>query len=386
MKIYNKSKNICTIIFLTFVFTILAAAQTSYRVGEKVEFECNCFGPTQWVNGTIEEDQGSGTYRVRFGNGRYDYQNGIGTNRIRKPGETAKIADQSKLRYAFFDEAAPFRESVYALMMVYDENLVVGSGKHTPPVRAEDWKKTLSDLAALDNLCKTKYTKMTNDPNSSRKNDLSHLPATWCEIAARRAEYEESARGLALSFQIAPTKQMYLSNLNEIMNDSEPVLSDDHQLLVFEPAAWRIAFTNKSQIAQKGTGAKLPDSFFKEIVAKAAEVKEFINTDAPNRTFKAPPYKDTTVETFVRGRYATGLKGVQIIKMGMDYTTWKIWKNSLGIPTHQTKRGRALVKVPSRPFCQEQEFVVEKEYIGGRYGAMKIQGKVGGAGMFMSCN
>ncbi|MCD9184840.1 MAG: hypothetical protein LUM44_00285 [Pyrinomonadaceae bacterium] len=369
------------------VSSLTVLAQDSYRVGEKVEFECNCFGPTQWVKGTIEEDQGGNTYRVRFGNGRYDYQNGVGTTRIRKPGQTAKIANQNALRYQFLDEAAPYRESVFSLMMVHDENLRVGNNKYTPPVRAEDWKKTMSDLAALDNLCKTKYAGMTNDPNSVWKDDLGHLPATWCEIAARRAEYEQGARGLALSFQIGPTKQMYLSKMNEILNDSEPVLSDDYQLLVFEPAKWRVDFTNKSQTAQKGTGAKLPESFFRELEAKAAEVKEFIDQDAPGRTFKMPPYKDATVENFVRGRYATGLKGVQIIKMGMDYTTWKIWKNSLGIPTHQTKRGRALVKVPNRPFCQEQEFVVEKVYTGGgRYGTMKLQGNVGGAGMFMSCN
>lgn len=363
------------------------AAQDIYRVGDKVEFECNCFGPTQWVNGTIEEIQIENTYRIRFGNGRYDYQNGIRTSRIRKPGQTAMIADQNNLREQFSKEAWKYSESVFSLMMIHDENLVVGNGKQTPPVRAEDWKKTLSDLAALDDLCKTKYAGMTNDPNSVWKDDLAHMPATWCEIAARRAEYEEGARGLALSFQLGPTKQMYLSKLSEILSDSEPVLSDDHQLLVFEPAVWRTNFTNKSQTAQKGTGAKIPESFFKEINVKAAEVKEFIDTDAPNRAFKTPPYKDPTVETFVRGRYATNLKSVQIIKMGMDYTTWKIWKNSLGIPTHQTKRGRALVKVPNRPFCQEQEFVVEKEYIGGgRYGAMKIQGNVGGAGMFMNCN
>lgn len=376
-------------LFLSLVLIVSSFAvfaQNSFRVGEKVEFECNCFGPSQWVNGTIEQDQGNGNFRVRFGNGRYDYKEFVSSKFIRKPGQTANIANQNALRYQFLDEAAPYRESVYSLMMIHDENLVVGNSKYTPPVRAEDWKKTLSDLAALDNLCKTKYAGMTNDPNSPWKNDLGHLPATWCEIAARRGEYEEGARGLAMSFQIGPIKQMYLNKLNEILNDSAPVLSDDHQLLVFEPAAWRTAFTNKTQTAQKGTGAKLPESFFKEIDAKAVEVKNFINTDAPNRAFKMPPYKDAAIETFVRGRYATGLKGVQIIKMGLDYTTWKIWKNSLDIPTHQTKRGRALVKVPNRPFCQEQEFVVEKEYTGGgRYGAMKIQGKVGGAGMFMSC-
>lgn len=376
-------------LFLSLVLGISSFAvfaQNTYRVGEKVEFECNCFGPSQWVNGTVEQDQGNGNYRVRFGNGRYDYKELVSAKYIRKPGETAKIADQNNLREQFRKEAWQYSESVFSLMMIHNENLRVGSGKYTPPVRAEDWKKTMSDLAALDNLCKTKYAKMTNDPNSVWKDDLAHLPADWCEIAARRVEYEEGARGLALSFQIGPTKQMYLNDLNQILNDSEPVLSDDHQLLVFEPAKWRVDFTNKTQTAQKGTGAKIPESFFKEIDAKAVEVKNFINTDAPNRTFKTPPYKDATIETFVRGRYAGALKSVQIIKMGMDYTTWKIWKNSLGIPLRQTKRGRALVKVPNRPFCQEQEFVVEKEYTGGgRYGALKIQGKVGGAGMFMSC-
>nr|HQU85335.1 hypothetical protein [Pyrinomonadaceae bacterium] len=318
-------KSLFVSLFLV-ILSLAVFAQNSFRVGEKVEFECNCFGPTQWVNGTVEEDQGGGTYRVRYGNGRYDFQNSVSSSRIRKPGQTAKIANQNALRYQFLEEAAPYRESVYALMMIHDENLRAGQNKYGPPVNAADWTRTMTELAALDNLCKTKYAGMTNDSNSPWKDDLNHLPATWCEIASRRNEYEQQGRGLAMSQQIAPTKQLYLRKMDEILNDSEPVLSDDYQLLVFEPMKWRTDFTNKSQTAQKGTGAKIPDSFFKEIDAKAAEVKEFINTDAPNRTFKAPPYKDAAIENFVRGRYATGLKGVQIIKMGMDYTTWKIWK------------------------------------------------------------
>lgn len=358
------------------LFFINGFAQT-YSIGEKVEFECNC--PTQWVNGTIEEAQIGNTYRIRFGNGRNDYQNGISTQRIRKPGQGANISKQNELRNQFMQEARQYSESVYSMMVVHDPNLRVGNNTYGPPVNASGWTKTMNDLAALDNLCKTKYAGMQNDPNSPWKNDLAQLPATWCEIAARRNEYQQKGKSVGVAMQLDPIKNGILRDLDSKLNADAPYLSYDHQFLMFEPETWKANYKKKTP--------DLPDSFFAEIITKAAELKSKTERDAPNRTFKMPPYQDAAIQNQIRNAYASQLKGTQIIKIGMDYTTWKIWKNSLGIPTSQTKRGRVLAKVPNRPFCQEQEFVVVKDYTGGgSFGATKIQNGVGSAGLFMNCN
>lgn len=379
-----------TRVLMTFLIIVAAAfavaAQEKYRVGDKVELECNCFGPTQWVPATIEQVQSNNTYRVRYGSGTYNYLEQVGTDRIRRPGAGAAAAKQNEMRRNFLDETTQYRESVFSLMMVYDENLVAGQNKYGPPVNASGWSKTMSDLAALDSLCRSKYSGMTNDPRAAERGDLFQMPATWCDIAAKREELQSNGRGLALSQQLGPTKQMYLKKLGELLDESAPYLSYDYQALLFDRAAWKASFMKTASNAQAGTGATVPESYFTEIYKKADELRVREERSAPSRKFQMPPYRDAAIEQQIRSAYASQLKGTTIVKIGLDYTTWKIWKNTLGIPTSQTKRGRVLAKVSGRPLCQEQEFVVVMEYAGGgRYRAAKIQNGVGGAGLLMAC-
>jgi hypothetical protein len=301
---------------------------------------------------------------------------------------TAQDARQNQLREQFRKEAAPYRESVLYLMQVHDTKLIVnGSQAYRPPAREDDWRKTMQDLAALDNLCQTKYAGMTNDPNNSFKEDLDQLPATWCEIAARRLDYEKKGRVLAARDQFGPALRSINAELQEVIDNPEVFISEDIQLLMYERAAWRTKQAAKFQKNFAALGLAMPDDFFADVEAKADQLKAKNESLAPGRAFLMPKQKDPAAEAFIRGRYATQKKGVQILKLGMDDAIWQIHRNSLGAPTSQTKVGRALVKVPNRPFCQEHSFAVEKKYAGGgRYGAMSVEGNVGSEGLFMNCN
>ena len=75
-----------------------------------------------------------------------------------------------------------------------------------------------------------------------------------------------------------------------------------------------------------------------------------------------------------------------VVKSGLDFTTWKLFKNNLGIPTTQIKQGWILVKRPNQNgLCQMREFAVEKEYMGGgTFSAMKMAGFTE-AGKYMKC-
>lgn len=170
------------------------------------------------------------------------------------------------------------------------------------------------------------------------------------------------------------------------LNDAEGYLNYNLQELLFARPSWEARA--RVEVMENATaGQTLPSDFFAELYAQADQLKAKAEGDGQNRKWKEPPYHDPAVESFIRQQYAARLKGTQIVKIGMTYTTWKIWKNSIGIPTSQTKRGLVLVKVPNMPFCQIQEFVVKKEYSGGgTFGAMKTEGGVAGVGAFASCN
>lgn len=378
------NKIVLSLVLLSFSL-IVFAQDSAFSVGEKVELYCNCFGPAAWVSASIEQDQGNGNYRVRFGNGRYNYLEAVSSKNIRKVGMTAKIADQNNLREQFRKEAWQYSESVFSLMMIHDENLFVGNGKHTPPVRAEDWKKTMSDLAALDNLCKTKYTAMTNDPNSPWKGDLAHQPATWCEIAANRKNYETKGRQMAAGYQFKPLLDSMLGNVQEVIDNPQVFITEDIQLLMFEREKWRAMQTPKFQKNFTAMGTPMSNDFFAAIEKKADELKAQNEREAPRRSFLMPKQKDAVVEGFIRGRYVSQKKGVEIFKIGLDDATWQIHRNSLGIPLSQTKVARLLVKIPYRPLCQEHSVAVERKYTRGVLGAMVVEGNVGSESLLMSC-
>lgn len=298
-------------------------------------------------------------------------------------------ADDSKqiaLRNQFKSEAANFRMSVLYLMQVHDTKLIVnGSQAYRPPVNEEDWKTTMSELAQLDQLCKTKYAGMTNGTPVGEPDDLDQLPATWCEIAARRVEYQTKGRQMAAGDQFNPILKTMAGKIEELIIDPNQYIKEETQLLMYEREKWRAMQTPKFQKRFTEMGVAMPADFFKYVEAKADEFKIINEQKAPTRSFIMPKQKDAAVEAFVRGRYAAQLKGVQILKLGVDDANWVIHRSPLGVPLSQTKVVRALVKIPNRPFCQEHSTAVEKKYKGGAPGAMSVEGNVGSEGLFMKC-
>jgi hypothetical protein len=154
---------------------------------------------------------------------------------------------------------------------------------------------------------------------------------------------------------------------------------------MFEREKWRATQRVKYQKRFDQLKTPMPDTFFAEVEKKADELIAANEKAAPGRSFLMPKQKDAAVEAFIRGRYATQKKGVQILKIGLDDAQWQIHRNSLGVPLSQTKVARLLVKIPGRPFCQEHSVAVERKYARGALGAMAVEGNVGSEGLFMSC-
>lgn len=164
---------------------------------------------------------------------------------------------------------------------------------------------------------------------------------------------------------------------------------DDVQAMVFDREKWKAKDLPNLQRLYAENGGTVPADIFDAVKADLDQLRKKIETDSQTKSWTVPPYKDEAVEALVRNKYAANpkFKGIVVFKSGMDFTTWKLFKNDLGIPTSQIKKGWVLVKIANQPgLCQAREFAVEKVYMGGgSFSAVQMAG-FSEAGTYMKCN
>lgn len=388
-------------LLLALLVPALAYAQREdFRVGDEVDIYCrHCSGAVGvedgWVKGRIESIQRNGNYKVFYANKQSTFIFVANDpDQVRRPRDMAKVKAANELRYAFIREAYPlYYETIRSMMMVHEMNMVDGSSKTGPPVNPKDWDKVVSDLAALDNLCKTKYAAMVNneaDANSKVK-ELRKLPATWCLIAANRVEYEKRGRAMAMRSRFS--RLTVVEDMKAAMTNRDNRTPDEVQAVIYNRAAWKAKQVADIQPHFAALRTEVPLDLYDDAFAKADELKAIIEKGAPTRSWTPPPYKDAAVESFVRNKFATApeFKGAKVVKIGLDYTTWKKRESHSYVGSdskyayykvtyNSYKRGVALVKMPGQPFCQAREWIVGR---GGGGGIVLVS--LGGAGTYMKC-
>ena len=374
-----------TTAFLLALFCLMAYAQDAISVGEELDYKCNCFGQV-WIKGTVEAVRGN-SVRVRFGN--LDNQvvnlpvNSELLRRRAKP-ENPQVVE---LRKSFATNvAAKYRKTVEQFAQFYDSQYLPAGG----PVRPEEWRKAMADLAELDALCRGTYRGVTDFSGETyiRPGYVDYRYSTWCKIAESRTQLEPRARsGMAKSLiNLGYTEE----NLNFGFNEPDNPIRKETQQLIWDRAKWRaekIAWL-KPKYAEYGTA--VPADATAAAEKRADELLAMVMRDAPNRSWKQPKYHDSAIEGFMKGKFAAEYPGATVVKIGLDYTTWVKREshtyvgsddvfNYYKVSYNSYKRGSALLKVPNRPFCQMQDWVV------GRNGAALVAVAVGGSGTFMKC-
>jgi hypothetical protein len=373
-----------------FIFVIAALALKAQAVGDEVRYQCFCFGQ-EWVKATIERIDANNV-KVRFGN----MDNQVVTLPRNSPklrmGSAARNPLESvppdNLQKAFMADAAPrFSYAVSAFAPYYDPQFnPVGGGKPDSDI----WRKSVAELGELDALCRTRYRGITDyrSPGYIRDGSVDYRFGVWCDIAANRVEVEKKARvGVAKTLiNLGYTDE----NLRFGFNEPDNPVRWETQQLIWERDKWRsekIAWLRPKYAEYK---VDVPADATAAAEAKADELKAIVMRDAPNRSYKQPPYRDAAAEAVVKSAFAKEYPGVQVVKIGLDYTTW-VQRKSLDyvasddifryykVSYNSYKRGTALLKIPGRPFCQMHDWVV------GRSGGSIVPAGVGGSGTFMRC-
>lgn len=360
-------------------------------VGDSVQYQCFCLG-AEWVRGKVERVE-AGNVRVRYGN----MDNQVVTlpmnstklkigNAARNPLETVPMAPAQR---AFDNEAGKYKNAIQAFAHYYDSRYFAGN---IGLPGSEMWKRSMAELGELDSLCRTRYQGIADwqSPNYLRDGYVDYRFGLWCEVAANRSAIEKNARvGVASS---AINLGYTTENLNFGFNEPDNPLRMEVQDMIWNREKWRaskIAWL-KPKYAEYGI-TSVPTTATAEAEKRADELWKLVERGAPNRSFKQPPWRDAAVESFVKNKLTAKFPGVQVVKIGLDYKTWvkreshslvasDDYFNYYKVSYNSYKRGSVLIKIPGRPFCQMQEFVV------GQSGKGMVDAGIGGSGTFMRCD
>jgi hypothetical protein len=302
-------------------------------------------------------------------------------------GAKAAAADdeqQRERRKAFREEIGPYFVSVRQMAGLYDpkfkDNTLSG------PNNEGDWAKVRKDLEAVDNLCRTKYAGITDEPKEYLSS-LQYKAAAICAIAARRDELEKRSKSEFVVHQYrSGTLFLLTKSVKDSLEDRDGLIPEQVQKMLFERDAWKREAAAQARPKFAEAALDVPADLFAPVETLLDELQAHIEKTAPARKWEQPGNSDPQAEAYARQRIAAEYKGAQILKIGSSYNGWRTHKNSLGIPTNQYKRGWVLLKIPGRPHCQAREWMMKQEYLGGgRWSATKWDG-LGSHGIFMPCN
>ncbi len=360
-----------------------ATQETEFKVGDVVEVSCgNCKGNRDgWVRAKIVKiDFDRGFYIYDFGDVNHRgepkyYQTNLSNPEFRTLTEEA----DEQTRRQFKAEAQPFSRAITEMASLYKPELARGEYRLSP----EDLEKHRASLKALNVVCQ-KYPNLRNSRNASKGTDISIRFADWCQMAKQPDAMIDRAKAAGLAESLAFTQRDTLGELENAF-DTPNGMREETQRIVFDRAAWEREERAKLTKNYPGTPEDKLKKYFAEIFTKADEVKARVEGEAPTKSWNAPLLHNATFEGMVRNYYAKNRPGVTVVKIGMYQSDFRLFKNSLGIPTTQVTSGVALVKVANRPFCQSQIFELNKEYIGGgRWSAVKPI-YIGREGIFVKC-
>lgn len=392
-------KFISLIFTLNLLFAINITAQTqdeplsSFKVGDVIYsgYMLN------WGKATIEEFGKNNQIKIRYGQGRYD------TTWI-TPGPKVIIQSEKvhlemvasqKMGLEMRPEALKYMSAIVKLMQAYDPELTYAEGTSeqglSTPEHPEELEKVRQDLAAFDQICKTRFPNIKNPPSALGKKWIVERYGDQCAIAANRVPLEKKQLQLNAERNRNSVLDGYRNQANHNMGNG--LIHYDLQLIALDFENWKTAAEAKEKAEFIKAGAVMPPNFFEKLRPLSVEVKAFIDKQSRTNRWTAPKFQDAAAQAIAK-RNATDdvMKKSTILSIGMDDSAWvrgSDSKNEVGRDSkyiyykiekskNSYKIGRMLVKGPVAGYCQEREFIVKR--------TTKIELEIlDGSGKFVAC-
>ena len=333
---------------------------------------------------------------VRYGNGNYNiYTTKLENLLSLKTWERMQDDEnqQKILRAEFADEAEPYMTTVKILANAYNPQFYDHGDSYTGnAANQEAWRKDLEALAAV---CR-KYPNITNG-NSQALQSIEEFPADVCKLAEQRVSVIQKTKNKLGDMSADQEVRRWAMKLDEAANNSEGLITDELQMLLYNRAAWEQKYLKNLKKTYTERGAQMSPEVLKPLDEYAAGIKAKIESDAAGREWEKPRTADAALEALAKRRVAADYPGGQVLKIGLDGANWSvrdgrenIGSNSNGTQyylkikgAYRIKTGRALVRLPNQPLCQIREFQVTQSKAGAGFGASNAS--IAGAGIFVKC-
>ena len=260
----------------------------------------------------------------------------------------SSAANDAKFR-AFREDTKPWASVVSAFR----------NGAHG---KVGDIQAAVAQLAKLDELCKTKYPGITDDPKLSFA--LAIEPGTWCDIAAKRQSIADSSIKSTIAESLTSVVAAIDEDTKKLGARQGLIGEDDrpYQLLL-DRAKGKAELAAKLKPALEAVGQTMPADFFKLLDEKLDAFNAEIDRLAPTWGFEAT-HHDANLEAGAKKAFGGLYKGRTTLKTGMLFASSTIDKNALGVPTERYRDGALLAKGAGK-WCEYREFTAHETYSGG---------------------
>ena len=255
---------------LTLALAVFAMAQTeTLRVGDAVVNNEGREGKIEAIDGDMA--------KVRWGSGSYNF-NMIPLSILKSPKKAANDAAQKERGLAFFADAEPYFQTIYLLYQFYKPELAEATGG----IDKNSIKKATADLAQLDALCKSKYPDIANPTDPRKLKNLRERYGDWCDMAARRNEILQSVTSGANNAVGQNFVERWKYEIGKALNDTNDIVWDDVQAMLFEPAKWKAKDLPKLRRLYAENGGTVPANIFDSVNDDLQQLREKIETGLEN--------------------------------------------------------------------------------------------------------
>lgn len=165
------------------------------------------------------------------------------------------------------------------------------------------------------------------------------------------------------------------------LNNTWHIVTNDMQKLMFEPDVWKAELAKVMNCSP----SSFPSNWKDRVQENLENLRSYVESEGKTRSWTPRNFQRPVEQNMAKAKFLAFYKGATIVKIGSSYKDWNMFKNSLGIPTNRFIRGEAVLKIPGRPFCQAQEWIVRQKYAGGKWSAATVD-SFGGGGYFVKCD
>jgi hypothetical protein len=191
---------------------------------------------------------------------------------------------------------------------------------------------------------------------------------TMCPLIVRADEiYKKGVRNYAAAYGLGTLSNL-TNTLSKIQKDKQVFVSDAVAGIdIAERRKYISSFVGKYYEA---LGEPIPEDLLTKVDGMVAEMNKAIETAAAEGKPEKVAAKDAGAEKAIAETYKARHKGIQIKRVYMIDSVWKIKHNNIGLITNRYKDGSVVVKAKGVNACIIVPAAVGQAYAGGgRYSA-----------------